>query len=293
MTTRTVKVSGLRASLFADSRRVGVEFSLRRIPKADRNETPEQGDLPPAGTAQESGDLRSLVNGITWYHTIDLGDGIVTPGFYDHRPILERYRLAPRLDGLRVLDIATFDGFWAYEFERRGAAEVIALDIARAAELDLAPSVRAAMTQEDLERRFGAGFTLAHERLGSKVRHVHCNVYDLSPDRFGLFDIVHCGDLLLHLRDPALALTRIREVTRGHALISDCIFPDLDRHDDMPMMQYDGGLSENIWWRFGAVALSRMIRDAGFREVEEIARFKYGPRGAPASMWHAVYRATV
>jgi hypothetical protein len=35
-----------------------------------------------------------------------------------------------------------------------------------------------------------------------------------------------------------------------------------------------------------------MIDDAGFARVEEIARFRYGPRGAPATMWHAVFRAT-
>ena len=82
---------------------------------------------------------------------------------------------------------------------RARAAEVIALDINSARELDLAPRVRAAMTEADLDRRFGAGFEIAHARLRSRVNRVHCNVYDATPDRLGRFDLVHCGDLLLHL----------------------------------------------------------------------------------------------
>jgi tRNA (mo5U34)-methyltransferase len=193
-----------------------------------------------------------------------------------------------RLDGLRVLDI---DGFWSFEFERREAAEVVALDIATAAELDLPWRTRAGMTDADLNRRFGAGFSLAHAALGSKVRHVHCNVYDLTPDLFGQFDLVHCGDLLLHLRDPMRALMRIRDVTRGQLLLSDVIFPDLDRHDRLPIVQYNGGVGENIWWRLGANALSRMIHDAGFDTVREESRFRYGARGQPPVMWHAIFRA--
>ncbi len=286
MATLTFRALGLRASLFADTKRLGLELAMRRSPRPETGAVPVVPDKPVA-----SSEAQSQVNAMTWYHTLDLGDGVITPGFYDHRPILAHYRLPERLDGMRVLDIATFDGFWAYEFERRGAAEVVALDINSARELDLAPRVRAAMTDQDLDRPFGSGFAYAHGRLGSRVRRVHCNVYNAIPATLGQFDLVHCGDLLLHLRDPALALSRIRDVTRGEALISDCIFPDLDRHDGASIAQYDGGVSENIWWRFGAIALERMIHDAGFDRVEERARFRYGPRGAPASMWHAVYRA--
>ena len=192
---------------------------------------------------------------------------------------------------MRVLDIATFDGFWAFEFERRGAAEVVALDIATVGEVDLPYRVRAGMTREELDRPIGGGFALAHATFGSKVKHVHCNVYELTPEALGQFDFVHCGDLLLHLRDPARALANIRGVTRGRALISDCFFPDFDRHD-LPLMQYEGGRGTNIWWRFGANALRTMIGDAGFGGVEETSRFRYGPRGAPATMWHATFMAT-
>jgi tRNA (mo5U34)-methyltransferase len=292
MTTYSLRIAGLRLSVYGDSNRIGGEIAAPIPRLRPRSARPIQSAAVPPPHFEVGGDLATKVKAIEWYHTLDLGNGLLTPGFYDHRPILERYGLPPRLDGMRVLDIAAFDGFWSFEFERRGAQEVVALDIASAAELDLAPRVRAAMTETQLNRSFGGGFRLAHAHYGSSVRHVHCNVYDMKPADLGCFDLVHCGDLLLHLRDPLLALMRIREMTKGQAFISDCIFPDLDRHDGA-MAQYEGGASDNIWWRFGANSLSRIILDAGFDKVEEVARFRYGPRGQGNTLWHVVYRATV
>lgn len=290
MASHTLNLLGLRASIFASGRRAGMEITLPMSALRRTEVDALQLPAPPPPQAVDS-PLAREVSAIEWYHTIDLGGGVVTPGFYDHRPLLPAYQLPERLDGLRVLDIACFDGYWSYEFERRGAAEVVALDIESAAELDLAWRVRAGMDKAALDRRFGQGFALAHKTLGSKVRRVHCNVYDLTVEQFGQFDLVHCGDLLLHLRDPMRALMNIRAVTAGSALISDVIFPDLDRHDGLPIVQFGGGVGENIWWRLGANALSRMIHDAGFDVVEERARFRYGARGQPTAIWHAVFNA--
>jgi tRNA (mo5U34)-methyltransferase len=291
MATLNLRFLGMRASAFASGKRAGVEFTVPierlRGGRIDVAQTPAPPPPPPEGN-----ELARQVAEIEWYHSIDLGGGLVTPGYYDHRPILHHYQLPERLDGMRVLDIACFDGFWSFEFERRGAAEVVALDIATAAELDLPWRVRAKMSEAELARQFGRGFRLAHATLGSKVRHEHCNVYDLSPERLGMFDLVHCGDLLLHLRDPMGALMRMRGVTRGAALISDVIYPDFDRHDGVPIAMFNGGRGDNIWWRLGSTALRQMIEDAGFDTVQEISRFRYGARGQPPAMWHAVFKAT-
>ena len=74
-------------------------------------------------------DLRAQVAALRWYHTIDLGNGVVTPGLYDTPGECARVPLPASLEGRRCLDIGTADGFWAFEMERRGAAEVVALDI--------------------------------------------------------------------------------------------------------------------------------------------------------------------
>src|SRR6059036_774868 len=64
-----------------------------------------------------------------WYHTVELAPGVVTPGWFDLRDLPARLPIPADLTGLRCLDIGTFDGFWAFEMERRGAAEVVAIDL--------------------------------------------------------------------------------------------------------------------------------------------------------------------
>jgi tRNA (mo5U34)-methyltransferase len=74
-------------------------------------------------------ELIARVNAREWYHTLELAPGVETPGFFDLRPLLREFPLPPSLAGMRCLDVGTFDGFWAFAMERRGAAEVVAIDV--------------------------------------------------------------------------------------------------------------------------------------------------------------------
>jgi tRNA (mo5U34)-methyltransferase len=250
---------------------------------------------PAAYDGPDTPERRALVAQVAeteWYHTLDLGHGVLTPGFFDHRPHLHHYHLPASLEGMRALDVATYNGFWAFEFERRGAAEVIGLDIERFADIDLAPARRAEMTDEQLQRRTGRGFEIASTALGSRVRREICNVYDLSPAAFGLFDVVFCGDLLLHLTNPVRALQRICSVTRGWAYIAEMYDPYLDRPGQYKLLNYHGGRTDYVWWTFGFGTLQQMIADAGFDEVEVLERrFDLFPRGYTSGPPHVVFRA--
>jgi hypothetical protein len=73
-------------------------------------------------------DLAARVAARDWYHTLELAPGVVTPGWFDLRYRPGRIDFPADLHGLRCLDVGTFDGFWAFTMERRGAAEVVALD---------------------------------------------------------------------------------------------------------------------------------------------------------------------
>ena len=112
-----------------------------------------------------------------WYHTLDLGSGVVTEGMFDLRPFVDRYGLPDDLAGKHVLDVGTFDGFWAFEMERRGA-QVTSLDVDRIQQLDWPPRLRPA---EDGPR--GRTFRIAHEALGSSVERVGCSIYEATPER--------------------------------------------------------------------------------------------------------------
>lgn len=241
--------------------------------------------------ATASDSLRQRVSQIEWYHTLDLGNGVRTPGAFDHAPYLHLYNLPASFAGLRVLDCATFDGYWAFEFERRGAKQVVALDIETVGDIDLPPRRRAELPTATLERPVGAGFKLAKEVLGSSVERAPCNLYDLSPSYRGLFDVVHIGDVLLHLADPLLALQNVRSVTGGYALISDCYWPELLRYEPDTVIEYFGGTGENAWWRPSEAALLAMIEDAGFRQYEVVSRHTYAERGYLSRMHHIVVKA--
>ena len=150
-----------------------------------------------------------------WYHTLDLGAGVVTQGMFDLRPYVERYGL-PDVSGKRVLDVGTFDGFWAFELERRGAT-VTSLDLDRIQQLDWPPRLR---PPDDAPR--GDTFRVAHEALSSSVERVGCSIYDATPERLGgTFDLVFCGSVLIHLRDPMLALERMAALCRGRLIIAE------------------------------------------------------------------------
>ena len=98
---------------------------------------------------------------ISWYHTQELGPGVVTQGMFDLRPYVERYGIPADLTGLRALDVGTFEGFWAFELERRGA-EVVAIDVDSIQDLDWPPRLRPAA-----DGRRGEGFEVAREALSA------------------------------------------------------------------------------------------------------------------------------
>jgi tRNA (mo5U34)-methyltransferase len=205
-----------------------------------------------------------------WYHTLDLGQGVVAHGMFDHRPVVDRYLIPPDLSGQRCLDVATMDGFWAFEMERRGADEVVALDIEDPEALDWPASLRDS-TVKTLDVEKGARFELARQALGSNVKRVLRSVYELDVD-LGSFDFVFCGDLLVHLKDPISAVENIRTVCRGSATICNPVtrFRFGRRR---PLAQLDG-IDHFRWWDLNEEALVRMMRAAGFSRVEKGKAFE-------------------
>src|SRR5687767_11626983 len=165
--------------------------------------------------------LRERVAATRWYHTLDLPGGVVTPGEYDIRPVVDRLPIPARLEGARCLDIGGRDGFYAFEMERRGAAEVVSIDIDDPAAIHF-PGTRP--DDEAIREELAAGnraFELAREALGSTVERRYLSIYELDPADVGQFDFAVLGTLLLHLRDPVTALTAVRSVVRGRFLVNE------------------------------------------------------------------------
>lgn len=215
---------------------------------------------------------------IDWYHTIDLGKGVVTPGFVDHRDQVDLYRLPDSLEGRRCLDVATFDGFWAYQMEKRGASEVVGIDIHSRNDSDFPENWMPEYLGALPAKMKGLGFAYARRALGSKVRRKVLSVYELSPQRVGTFDFVFMSDLLLHLRDPFRAIERVWTVLKpgGTAIIADAYDPELERTGAGLATRFTVGLDQYSgchWWSPSVTALQAMIYGARFTTVEEVNRF--------------------
>src|SRR3954468_2530257 len=215
-------------------------------------------------------ELQAAVEHYPWYHTLELGDGVVTDGMFDHRPVLDRYPIPADLTGMRCLDVATMDGFWAFEMERRGAASVTALDLEDPEQLDWPAALRAdhdkSMDETKAER-----FAIAKRELGSNVERVLMSAYDLSPE-LGSFDFVFCGDLLLHLKDPITPVENIRSVCTGSAVIVNVI-KKFRFYEGRPMAELDG-IDVFQWWLTNLEGLVRIVRSAGFARVEAAPTFE-------------------
>jgi tRNA (mo5U34)-methyltransferase len=213
---------------------------------------------------------------IEWYQTIDLGDGILTPGFVDHRDQIELYGLPDSLEGMRCLDVATSDGFWAFEMERRGAAEVIAIDLHSWADGDFPLNWRDEFLAARQNEIKGLGFAYAKRALNSNVKRKILSVYELSPERVGSFDFVFMSDLLLHLREPLRALEALWTVTRGDAIIADAYDAELEATGQSGALRIHVGLDVYagcFWWRPTTSALEWLIRLARFQDPIKVAEF--------------------
>jgi tRNA (mo5U34)-methyltransferase len=206
-------------------------------------------------TAQE---LRRRVAQVRWFHSIDLGHGIVTPGQDADPRRIERMRLPADLSGRSVLDIGAWDGFYSFEAERRGARRVLATD-----------SFSWQVHGDGTGKR---GFDLAHEALRSGVEQREVDVMNLSPDEVGSFDVVLFLGVLYHLRHPLLALERVAAVTGELLILETEVDLALGRRPAMafyPGQELRGDWTN--WWGPNAAAVVAMLRDVGFAEVEVVS----------------------
>jgi tRNA (mo5U34)-methyltransferase len=230
--------------------------------------------------------LQQLVDAEDWYHSIELAPGLVTSGMFDHRPYVDRYGLPDSLGGKRVLDVGTFDGFWAFELESRGA-EVVALDVPRIQQLDWPPRMR---PSDDGER--GGRFRLAAEARQSSARWIGLNIYDATVEQLdGPFDLVFCGSVLIHLRDPMLALERMAALCRGGLILAEEYAWRIEWIPRLKLAEFKSG-RHMTWWRPTTRAWMSMARTAGFEDVRHHSRFNlkftgHRFRGVPHTVIHA------
>jgi tRNA (mo5U34)-methyltransferase len=201
-----------------------------------------------------------------WFHTFALNRelGIYTPGSArDHR-----YRIAgipADFADQSVLDVGTFDGFYAFLAERRGARRVVAVDNEQ--------YLAWVKARWGIELHGGEGFRAIHELLGSSVEYQRRDAFELEAigERFGL---VYCFGILHRVEDPARLLGILRDrLEHGGRVLVETYGVFGDRRDG------DSGIREHrpgevyrhdayVYWGFSSGGLAKLVRDAGFSSTE-------------------------
>ena len=204
-------------------------------------------------------DLRERVNALRWYHTIDLGQGLVTRGIDNTPERLARVRFPESLSGRSVLDIGAWDGFFSFEAERRHASRVVAADY---------------YAWHGVGWGTGQGkaaFQLAREALGSRVEDVDLDVMDLSHERVGTFNVVLFLGVLYHLPNPLLALERVASVTEDLLILEtvvDMVGVNRPAAAFYPGRELSGDPTN--WWGPNHAAVEGMLHSVGFARVDVI-----------------------
>lgn len=232
-----------------------------------------------------------------WWHSIDVGQGVVTPGLKwggdagRLRQELESLHLPP-LAGKTVLDIGAYDGYYSFEAERQGAARVVALDHmvwlnlcggpAPLLDFSLSHLPPDGLPPPGSELPGKRAFDTAHRLLGSRVESVVADFMYYDLEKLGTFDVVLYLGILYHMEEPLTALRRVAQVTGELAVIESEIMevPGWDEHALAEFIPDHFKGDRTNWWIPNVAGLTALAQAAGFRRVELVDKALH-MQGAP------------
>ena len=175
------------------------------------------------------------------------------------------------------------DGRLLGELERRGAADVVAIDVLNASRLDrFAPDrLRERQGRRESERNFA----LAAELTGSQAKLLDLSIYDLDPAETGVFDLIVLGYVLQMLRDPIRGLEALRSVCRGTLILLDTVSRPLELIPS-PLARLDARRDGSEWFVFNRRGLWKALELSGWvvEETTPILRDHPGPAIGPRDL---------
>lgn len=170
-------------------------------------------------------DLDAFYESVVLFQSWDIFPGFRTPGIKPVEATLNKLAFPDRLDGLRVLDIGPWNGFFSFECARRGAREVVSLG------------------PEDPDV---TGYAKSAALLELEcVRYVRDSLYSIPKLSLGAFDLILFLGVIYHLRHPLLALDIL------HDLHAEFVFIDTPVVDSMGQVLLPPAARERIGpsWR--------------------------------------------
>ncbi len=222
-----------------------------------------------------------------FYHTMDVPGHGTIQGEWDLRGSVDKYLGNFDFKGKRVLDVGAASGILSFHIEKQGA-EVVSFDLSENFDWDIVPFAENDNDATRSERRshlrkINNGYWLCHKAFGSNARMVNGVVYDI-PQTIGPVDVAVFGSILLHLRDPFLALENAARLTKEAIIVSDLSpygrlgskYKKSPRF--MPKSADPGGINDG-WFRLPPLLVQEYLGILGFKQSTLTWNsFKYGER---------------
>jgi len=188
----------------------------------------------PHGSVYASPRVLTDLSDCYFYHTMDIPGFGHVDGEWDLREGIDAYLGSVDVRGKRVLEMGTANGFVCFHMERQGA-DVVAYDLSEQQDWDVVPYARddEAAFRADRKnhiRKLNNAFWLCHRALKSESKVVYGDVYSV-PEDIGVVDVCTFGSILLHLRDPFLALQTALRLTKETVIVTDMLGPDASADD--------------------------------------------------------------
>ena len=159
-----------------------------------------------------------------FYHTIDVPGHGTVEGEWDLRGAIGPYLGNFDFAGKRVLDVGAASGILTFHIEQKGA-DVVSFDLSDEFDWDIVPfkSNDHEASRRDRRahlKRINNGYWFCHKAFGSRAQMVNGVVYDI-PETIGPVDVAVFGSILLHLRDPFLALENGARLAQDAIIVAD------------------------------------------------------------------------
>jgi tRNA (mo5U34)-methyltransferase len=203
--------------------------------------------------------LQERVDRYYWWHSIDLGDGVVTCG---HKT-LEVMRFesevlfsAVDLRNKSILDVGAWNGGFSLEAARRGASRIVGLDHA---------------TWNDPHFHGRETYDLVAQVTGNHFEAIDLDLdaSGLSLSHLGRFDVVLYAGVFYHLFDP-IAVTRELTALARESFVMETHIEDIS--DKRPAMVFypsdELNKDSSNWWGPNTACVCALLRHLGFPRIQ-------------------------
>ena len=258
--------------------------------------------------------IKEFIKKAYWYHTIEFKKNLKTSGVYDHRPCLKYYCFPKSLKNKTVLDVGAGDGYFSFEFEKKGASKVLAIDTHQfdgsIGHTDISPAkifnyIKKYQVYKKEKKLYSnllnelkidqpIRLLIAKKLLNSNVNFKIDSIYNLKAWN-EKFDLVFCGDLIEHLKNPLNALENLAKVTKKVCIISlsNClktpIWLRFSFKKPKTYLEYHGNKAGGSFFHIHPQTFKQMCLASGFKKVKIVSIFDLKNKKTKRKIPHAVF----